>query len=375
MSEKRHAEIAGAGFAGLTAAIALRQRGWSVRVHEKQPELREFGAGIFMWENGLRILKALGADQDYLSGCHEAPLMETRGPHNEQLHVERFGPERGTRMITSTRQHLFSSLLRSARVWEVDFRLSSEVLSAEPLGRLRTADGATFDADLVIAADGVRSQVRDSLDFGTRRTQYDQAVIRMLIPRDSNDLGGGTDSVINFWTPKHRVLYVPCNPRDLYLMLGAHRADAAAIALPVNTRLWSENFPCLAGVILRISNRGRQDLYETTTLSTWVRGRVAVLGDAAHAMPPTLGQGAGCAMMNALALAVILEREPNIDRALPLWEHTQRPITDHTQAVSATFAQSRAGSDGKSKWSDEALLTARSIPEGTADEAPSHFAA
>ena len=60
-----HAEIAGAGFAGLTAAVALRQRGWSVRLHEKGPELRAFGAGIYLWHNGLRVLEGLGA----LGGC------------------------------------------------------------------------------------------------------------------------------------------------------------------------------------------------------------------------------------------------------------------------------------------------------------------
>ena len=52
MAEKRHAEIAGAGFAGLVAATALAARGWSVRVHEKDPVPRAFGAGIFIWENG-----------------------------------------------------------------------------------------------------------------------------------------------------------------------------------------------------------------------------------------------------------------------------------------------------------------------------------
>ena len=68
-----HAEIAGAGFAGLAAAIALRQRGWSVRVHEKEAELRAFGAGIFVWENGLRVLHAIGAYDDVVRGAHQAP--------------------------------------------------------------------------------------------------------------------------------------------------------------------------------------------------------------------------------------------------------------------------------------------------------------
>jgi len=56
---KRHAEIVGAGFAGLTAASALAQRGWSVRVHERSDRLRTAGAGIYIYENGLRVLEAV----------------------------------------------------------------------------------------------------------------------------------------------------------------------------------------------------------------------------------------------------------------------------------------------------------------------------
>jgi 2-polyprenyl-6-methoxyphenol hydroxylase-like FAD-dependent oxidoreductase len=68
-----HAEIAGAGFAGLTVAIALRRCGWSVRVHEKDAALRAFGAGIFIWENGLRVLHGIGATVDVVRGAHRAP--------------------------------------------------------------------------------------------------------------------------------------------------------------------------------------------------------------------------------------------------------------------------------------------------------------
>ena len=68
MTARRHAEIAGAGFAGLVAAIALADRGWTVRVHERAEALRAFGAGIFIWENGLRVLKAIGAYDAVIAG-------------------------------------------------------------------------------------------------------------------------------------------------------------------------------------------------------------------------------------------------------------------------------------------------------------------
>src|SRR5260370_35873900 len=72
---KRHAEIAGAGFAGLTAACALTQRGWTVRVHERADRLRTAGAGIYIYENGLRVLEAVGA---YEAAVRGVPFAHTR---------------------------------------------------------------------------------------------------------------------------------------------------------------------------------------------------------------------------------------------------------------------------------------------------------
>ena len=113
MVVSRHAEIAGAGFAGLAAAIALRQRGWTVRVHEAAKELRAFGAGIFIWENGLRVLKAVGAYESVMANAHEAISYETR--HDNRLIAEhRFTPDKGTRMLTMTRQHLYSCVIEAA---------------------------------------------------------------------------------------------------------------------------------------------------------------------------------------------------------------------------------------------------------------------
>src|SRR6202035_5305547 len=127
MSAQRHAEIAGAGFAGLTAGVALAQRGWSVRIHEASRELRAFGAGIFIWENGLRVLAALGAYRAVIAGAHEAISYETR-------------------------QHLYAALVRAARREGIDIVVGSEVTGATPAGRLSTADGRQFQADLVIGA-------------------------------------------------------------------------------------------------------------------------------------------------------------------------------------------------------------------------------
>lgn len=366
MAVSRHAEIAGGGFAGLVAAIALRQRGWTVRIHEVAKELRAFGAGIFIWENGLRVLKAVGAYEIVMANAHEAIAYETR--HENRLIAEhRFTPDQGTRMLTMTRQHLYSCIIDTAERAGVTIVLDSEAVGATPNGVLVTADGKRHKADLVIGADGVRSRVRDSLGLLKARNSYADGIIRVLAPRMKQELGpGGWDHVIDFWNLTNRslrILYVPCNKDDLYLAMMAPVADKEATAIPVNHNIWVAAFPQLEPVIRQVTVGGRFDAYETSKLIRWSSGRVAIVGDAAHGMAPTLGQGAGTAIMNALALAVAVDGRSDIEDALEEWEARERPLTEHTQNLSAQIAKERKMSQG-GVWDADALRTANHVPTG-----------
>jgi 2-polyprenyl-6-methoxyphenol hydroxylase-like FAD-dependent oxidoreductase len=103
---------------------------------------------------------------------------------------------------------------------------------------------------------------------------------------------------------------------------------------------------------------------------------VAVTGDAAHALPPNIGQGGGCAMMNGLSLAVFLDRFDDVPKALEAWEQNERPMTDHTQRMSfwlglpttwpPTLRAMALTLSGRSKWVvNQRTLTARHRPTGT----------
>ena len=125
---------------------------------------------------------------------------------------------------------------------------------------------------------------------------------------------GGT--TIEYWSGNRRLLYTPCSETDIYIALVMLDRDTAAKRVPIDKAEWTRSFPHLAALIDRIGEQGRYDRFEVIKLKRWSAGRVAVIGDAAHALPPNIGQGGGCAMMNALALAVYLDREADVPSAL-----------------------------------------------------------
>ncbi|RST85037.1 FAD-dependent monooxygenase [Aquibium carbonis] len=344
----RRAEVAGGGFAGLTAAIALRQNGWDVRLHERSAELRAFGAGIYLWHNGLRVLEGVGALEDVLQGSHTPPTYET-WMQNKSVSKETF---HGLPWRVMTRSHLHNALVRRAKAVGVEFRVNSEAVAADPEGRLTLQTGEVLEADLIVGADGVGSKVRDSIGFKQERWAATDGIIRLIVPRKKEELGEGEwDNTIDMWnfSPRvQRILYSPCNDQELYLGMMAPASDPRGSRVPIDLEVWVEMFPFLEPCLVEAAKlqSARYDKYETTKLDSWAKGKVALIGDAANAMCPALAQGAGCAMVNAFSLAQDMATASSVEDALPQWEKRIRPITDRCQAISADYAANRSLSNG-----------------------------
>lgn len=350
---QRRAEISGGGFAGLTAAAALAKMGWSVRLHERAPELRAEGAGIVLWNNSLQVLDKIGAMPDLMSRSMTPPAYETR-MNNVIQSQETLD---GIRWRTMTRGHLHSSLLTAAREAGAEIVADSEVVGATPDGEISFANGETAQADLIIGADGVGSAVRDSLGIPLTRERSRDGITRFLVPRRKSELQAlepdtEWDNVIDFWNLDPRVLrilYTPANDEELYIALMAPAADAQGSRVPIDLELWTSVFPQLAPVLRDAAvTPGRYYGYQTTRLEYWTKGKVALIGDSAHAMCPALAQGAGCAMQNAWTVAVAASQADagDIPEALAEWERLERPITDRTQDRSQWYADTREMSKG-----------------------------
>ena len=339
-SRRRHAEIAGAGFAGLAAAIALSLHGWTVRVHEANAQLREAGAGIFLWRNGLAALARLGIEEKVSDGAHFAPSSDVVVNGIRRSRQETNTPS-SYPMATMTRQHLYGIMLERARALGAEIIAASAVAAADADGGLVLLDGTRLAADLVIGADGVQSAVRESLAIPIRRQRFDDGIIRTLVSHEGLP-GDARARVIDHWVTEplpRRVLYVPCAPRTFYLAMMARVDDAAGSATPADPRFWSACFPELADLFANMNQSWRHDVYRSTSLETWSRGRAAVIGDAAHAMPPTLGQGAGFAIGNAIALADALEPDRPVTESLTVWESAQRLPTENVQRQAEELAR------------------------------------
>lgn len=333
----RRVLIAGGGIAGLAAATALAQRGWQVRVYERSPELRTFGAGIYIWENGLRVLECIGAYDEAIREQIPGWRREARDARNR---VFRRNYVQGSRLFTIVRRNLLLALLNAAERSGCEIVFGAEIQAASADGRLQVDGRWTEPADLVVGADGVNSKVRDSFDLIASRTWIDQYAIRVLISRRPEELESELGrSHCEHWSGKNRLLYAPCTRNEAYVQLTSPHGDPRGNRIPIDRDYWYERFPHARWVIDHVPEDGRGDRFQILKLRRWSQGNVAIIGDAAHAQPPNLGQGGGSALMNALSLAVALEGNAPVHAALSKWETTERPLIEFSQNVAYRFGQ------------------------------------
>jgi 2-polyprenyl-6-methoxyphenol hydroxylase-like FAD-dependent oxidoreductase len=341
MSKTLTAIIAGGGLGGLATAAALAQRGWDVTVYERQPALRAAGSGIYIWENGLRVLEALGAYEQAVRGAFEGAAFEQRDRHGTVIDSAPVGA--GKRLLTVPRSQLLDALRDAALRAGVKVVTSAEVIGATPRGELRFANGDVARADLAVGVDGIWSRVREALGLEKYHQQTVEGALRTVIERRPGDIAAAdARKYIENWNGNRRFLVTPINDTQIYLALTCPEHDRAARNTHVDKALWGGAFPHWAHLIDRIGAEVSWGVYSIIECSAWSAGRTAILGDAAHAQPPNLGQGGGMAMQNGLALACALEgveRAEQIPAALEAWEARERPLVDHCQKWSTLYGE------------------------------------
>lgn len=332
-SPTSRAEVIGAGIAGLAAAAALARQGWQVRVHEREPDIRAFGSGIYLWSNGLRVLDDLGVLERAIDGAHYGGAIETRNQHDQILaRIPTNGPGQA-QVLTILREQLIDALVHAATDAGVDLQTGSTALYVDPDGTTFFSDGRSSQADLVVVADGVGSRLRDGLGVLKVRRSLGQRCARVLIPRAPDlvepDHAG---NYIEWMSGRRFLLYTPSSETQAYIALVCPSQDLEALGDPLPRHPWLQAFPFAENILRAIDSTPRWDSFERIDLLTWSAGKVAVLGDAAHAQPPYLGQGGGCALMSAMGLAhQVTHGQGTLTEQLRRWERIERPLITHTQ--------------------------------------------
>jgi len=339
---KLSAIIAGGGIGGLATAAALAQRGWIVTVFERQDALRAVGAGIYIWENGLRVLEALGAFDEATKGAFHGTHFEQRDSCGRIIESAAIGADK--RLLTVPRSTLLDALKNACLRAGVKVQTRAEVTGATARGELLFANNESVQADLAIGVDGVWSKVRTALGLETLHEQTREGALRTMIPAGPDDFGADdAGKYIECWNGMRRLLITPVSAHETYLALTCPQDDEAARALPVNKALWCKDFPQWVHLIERIGAAPVSwGVYSVTRCHAWSAGRTAIVGDAAHAQTPNLGQGGGMAMQNGLSLAVHLEGvsdRRDIPAALERWERNERELIEHCQRWATLYGE------------------------------------
>lgn len=381
---KRSVEIIGAGLAGLVAANRFAQLGWKTRIHERNPELRMFGAGIWIWESGLKTLETIGCFDQAMKNARSIKEWQVRDGRGNLLMSRPTTPT--DRLLLPPRADLYQALIDGAIAKGVEIATSSVCTGVDPRGVATFESGNRVEADLIVVADGAYSRTRESI-LGTKWMDFgSEAGIRMLIDAEPDD---NVDTLVEYWNGKWRMLYNPCTNGKNYIFLSAPVDDLRVRRIPIDTDLWIEKFPFAESLIRRFKVDSRWDRLVNVRCRTWCEGKVAIVGDAAHAMPPNLGQAANTAFINVMALASMLTSSDDVATALPQWEKTQRPISDHVQWFSYIYGfvlgrwptslenlrSDAVAALSKTHWFEEAINRgARYVPMGFQGQRPPHLA-
>lgn len=337
---RRHAVVAGAGIGGLTAAIALHRRGWHVTVCERAPEPPTTGAGIGLAPNALRALDTIGVDAARAAGSAIPTTMGLRRSDGRWLtraDTADMAARYGMPPIAVPRPAFTAALAAALPPGAIRYGTAvTAVDDAAGSPTVSTAVGPDLSADLVVAADGIRSPLRRAYFPAHAGLNYiGETAWRTVV--DAPDLR--ISAMSETWGRGERFGVTPLSDGRLYLYATAVVASGTQSADPraeLRHRFgsWHDPIPALLDRVRRLDPTDvlQNDLYDLAApLPSLHHGRVAWVGDAAHAMAPNLGQGGCQAIEDAVILAHLLpagDSTDSVQAALAAYTAARRDRTD-----------------------------------------------
>lgn len=341
MNGRQTAVVAGGGIAGLAAAIALTQAGWQVTVLERAPAFEEVGAGLGFTGNGMAALHALGVEEAVRAAGHLAPhagYQDRSGRWLLRIPENRPDMQATTTVCGIHRRRLHAALRQAAEAAGAELVTGAEVTAVQPgnpggepaAATWQTSTGErTGEADLVVAADGVRSRVRTQL-FPDARPRYAGSTSWRAVISDTSFAG----RLVEVWGPGTEFGALRVSDSEVYWYGEFVHPEGTSLAdeLAAARAHFSGWAPWIRDIVAATpaSRLMRHDVYHLPGgCPRYVRGRVVIIGDAAHAMLPTIGQGAATALEDGVCVgrvvAATVTRGGDLAAALTAFDQTRRP--------------------------------------------------
>ncbi|MFV2195002.1 FAD-dependent oxidoreductase [Nocardiopsis sp. LOL_012] len=343
MAAVSNALIVGAGTSGLALAVLLAREGVKVEVAEIRPDAQALGSGITLQGNALRVLRELGVWEEVERSCFPFDSLGIRTPDGSlvaEIPDARMGGPDLPATVGMNRPELAAILTRAARAAGADLRYGLTVEELHDRGesvRVELSDGTAAHYDLVVGADGIRSSVRAMIGIDTEPEPTGMGIWRIHTRRPASVQR--TDLV--YGGPCFIAGYCPTGPDTMY----AYLVEKARTDTDFTERERAEHMTELSrgygGVWDEIrddiaaSDRVNYTWFESLLVERpWNRGRTVLIGDAAHACPPTLAQGAAQGLEDALVLAEMVLAADTPDQ--PLFD----AFTDRRLARARTVVES-----------------------------------
>jgi salicylate hydroxylase len=315
MAARLNIAIVGGGIGGLFAANALLARGLRVTVYEQAPAIGEIGAGVYVTPNAVRQLESIGlggaverwgarvgAESAYFrhDGTRIAPVQVTDAAGWNAC----FGMHRADYVAFLAAQ-LPAGIIRTAHR-AIGFEQTADI------ARVKFADGTVAEADVAVGADGIHSELRPHVFPPSKPVFHGTISYRGLVPRDR--LPDWPMDRWQMWAgPRKHFLVFPVRHGEMVNYVGFVPTDEEmkeSWSAPGDPEVLRREFrgwdPRIGQVLEQVDQTFRWALYDREPLATWTKGRLTLLGDAAHPMLPHLGQGANQAIEDGMALATLL---------------------------------------------------------------------
>ena len=329
--------VIGAGIGGLTTGIALKQLGYKVEVYDRVRELRPAGAGISLWSNGVKVLNQLGLGKEMAAIGGEMNRMEYRNHKGESLTNIPLQPlfERvGQRPYPVARTDLQKMLLTAFGEDEVHLGMKCvEVSRNEKAATAVFEDGSRATGDVLIGADGIHSITRAHVLGKPIDLRYAGYVNwNGLVPADP--VLCDADNWVLYVGEGKRASMMPVGGDRFYFFFGVPMQKGSETAPEDRREELSKHFadwPAAVQSLIKAldpAQTNRIEICDIDPPERLVKGRIAVLGDSAHATTPTLGQGGCQAMEDALMLSrYLITTNISVEDALLRYEKARKSRT------------------------------------------------